>query len=64
MTTPIWEKQVWFKCRTCDYYNHMELGMPNFKERVIEFGSFTDAQEHLIETNIEHDIIAFVKDND
>lgn len=57
-------KQVFFKCRTCDYYNHQELGMPNSKERVIEFESFTDVQEHLIETNTQHDIIAFVKEED
>lgn len=36
------------KCTTCEHYNEMELGTPNFKPRQVEYESFTEAYEHML----------------
>lgn len=58
------EKQVIFKCTTCEYFNDMERGMPDYIEAVVEYESFTDVYEHMMSQDYTHNIIAIIREED
>lgn len=55
------EKQVIFRCTTCEYRNSMDLGMPHFIPFNTEFESLSDAYNHMI-NNENHEVIAVIKE--
>lgn len=62
-------KQVTFICKTCEYRNENQLGMPGFDPVNTEYESLTEAMEHLMATRLNpqdstHDIIAVFEEQD
>lgn len=53
---------VIFYCTTCEYYNRVNLGMPNHIERQIEYDSLNDAIEHITSHDSEHNVIAKIEE--
>lgn len=58
--------EVIIVCRTCEHFNSMNRGMPDYIEAQTEFESLTDAYEHLLNNRWDeprHDMAMFVREN-